>query len=65
MTLPGQSDMNPLECHNLANQMVEAIKKLENVDCTVEPSDAQLDAWNALREASHDLLQTLHYIIDG
>ena len=49
----------------LTEKMIEATKKLQEVDCSVEPTDAEMDAYNALREAAYDLTSCCSHIMEG
>jgi len=56
--------MDVKQMHELARRMVAATKKLQQANGS-EPTDAEMDAYNALREAAEDLQIAANYLLTG
>ncbi len=54
-----------MTARKLVEDMVEATRQLRKVDVSLEPTDADLDLYNSLREAAHDLGAAANHIVEG
>lgn len=54
-----------MDYQELAEEIDDAVKKLQQVDVSVRPSDDDLEAYKSLRESARSLLAVTNHVIDG
>ncbi len=57
--------MSTVEINELTEKMVEMTKVLRKVDTAIQPTDAEENAYNAMREAAYDMQYALTRVLGG